>query len=111
MEKILVKEFYYYGKSDSGVLQDAHLIDDTAEARKNLLDDLDIEHHDVLLKSQYDDFVFQGADSLLVPNDGGDWDEPTSLQLVIYTKDELLTEAQYKYDSALHQIKEWFKEG
>ncbi len=106
MTKRLVRVYAYFGKNDGEEVRDEILIDDTPEVRKELFDDYSGYYNE-----DEADFLAGGCDSFYAENDGGDWDDPTSFQVVIYDKDELLADVKAKYEREVANIERLFEEG
>ncbi len=102
--KRLARVYAYFGKNDGEEVRDEFLIDDTPEVRKELFDDYSGYHNE-----DEKDFLACESDSFSAENDGGDWDDPTSFQVVIYDKEELLAEAKSKYEQEVANIEKHFE--
>lgn len=105
MTKRLVRVYAYFGKNDGEEVRDEFLIEDTLEVRKELFDD-----YSGFYNEDEVDFLAGESDSFYAVDDGGDWDDPTSFQVVIYDKDELLTEVKATYDREVANIERLFRE-
>ena len=105
MSNRLARVYAYYGKNDGEEVRDEMLIEDTAEVRKELFD-----NYSGFYNEDEKDFLAGESDSFYAENDGGDWDDPTSFQVVIYDKDELLAGAKAAYERELANIERLFKE-
>src|SRR5699024_7703068 len=106
MTKRLARVYAYYGKNDGEEVRDEMSIEDTAEVRKELFDDYSGYYNE-----DEKDFLAGDSDSFYAENDGGDWDEPTSFQVVIYDKDELLAKVKAEYEREVANIGHMFEEG
>lgn len=102
--KRLARVYAYYGKNDGEEVLDEILINDTLEIRKELFDDYSGYYNE-----DEKDFLAGESDSFYAENDGGDWDDPTSFQVVIYDKEELLAKAKSKYEQEVANIDKHFE--
>lgn len=105
MNKRLARIYAYYGKNDGEEIRDEFLIEDTKEVRKELFDDYSGYYNE-----GEDAFLNGGSDSFYAENDDGGWDDPTSFQVIIYDKDELLFDVKANYEREIANIERMFKE-
>src|SRR5699024_8699184 len=109
MTKRLFRIYVSYGKGDGEELSDQFVLEDTAENREELIEDENVSSYYVL--DNIDDFISGKIDYLNIMLDGGDWDDPTGMAIVVYDKDDLINEEKARHKREMSEIERLFKEG
>ena len=108
MTKRLFKILFSYGKGDGERLSEQFVMGDTAENREELIEDEDVRSYYVL--ENIDNFISGKIDYLNIMLDGGDWDDPTGMAIVVYDKDDLINEEKARHERELASIERLFEE-
>ena len=101
MEKVLVEVYGTYGKGDGEQLLENYVENDTKELRGEIVDEyfgLDLIFGDT------DGFINGKDNSIGFLNDGGDWDDPTGIDVVITTYAEKKDEIEERYRSSIKRL-------
>lgn len=108
MTKRLFRIYVSYGKGDGEEVSDQFVLEDTAENREELIEDENVSSHYVL--ENIDDFISGKIDYLNIMLDGGDWDDPTGMAIVVYDKDDLINEEKARHKREMSEIERLFEE-
>lgn len=106
MEKVLVEIYVTYGKGDGDVLLDSFVREDGEELRKSLIDEWGTD-----ISMYGDEDLFIGGDESYISygRDGGDWDDPTGVDVVISAYSEKKDEIESRYRRDLDALKKQFE--
>jgi|SRR5690625_1433560 len=103
-EKVLAEVYFTYGKGDGEELSERFVIEDTPEARRDLLDGV---YYDDTYENE-DDFANGKSNVFSFERHGGDWDEPTGGYIAVSTKDDLISEIKDKAEKEIDRINDLF---
>lgn len=104
-EKLLVSEYVTYAKGDGEELRDRYTIENTSEARKELLDDI---YYDDAYDSEKD-FINGEIDSFQYNSYGGDWDDPTGGFITVETKEQVIKRIEDFMEREKNSIDAYFR--
>lgn len=107
MTKRLVRIYVSYGKGDGNEVSDQYVIEDTKENREELYEN-EIHSFCEILESK-DDFLNGKIDCLNVILDGGDWDDPTGMAIILFDKDEMIADINSERDSEIANVERLFE--
>lgn len=107
MEKVLVEIYFTYGKRDGEELGESYVETDSRELREEVLEywassSLDIE-------GDVESFKEGSVNSLYVDRSGGDWDEPTGVEIVLTTYSQKREEIEIDYGRKIDKLNRQFK--
>ena len=106
MEKVLVEVFFTYGKRDGRELGDSFVETDSRETREAVLEDW--ASNSLYIDGDVESFKEGSVYSLFVCRDGGDWDEPTGVEIVLTTYSQKREEIELEYNKELEKLHRQF---
>lgn len=101
---VLVEVYNIYGKNDSNTLIHSEVMEDTLEERKLLVDEYCWDDYNWDLN----DFLAGKGNQVTSFLYGGDWDDPTSREIIITTYEEKRERIQKVYDEGMAKLNEQF---
>lgn len=107
MGKVLVEVFFTYGKGDGRELGVSYVETDSREIREGVLDEW--ASNSLYIDGDVESFKEGSVDSLYVDRDGGDWDDPTGVEIVLTSYSQKREEIERKYNSDLEKLNRQFK--
>lgn len=107
MGKVLVEIFFTYGKRDGEELGESYVETDSKETREEVLEDW--ASNSFYIDGDVESFKEGSLDSLYVARDGGDWDEPTGVYIVLTSYVQKKAELARKYNADLAKLNRQFK--
>ena len=107
MEKVLVEIFFTYGKGDGEELGENFVETDSKELREGVLEEW--ASNSSYIEGDVESFKEGFVNSLYVERDGGDWDEPTGVGIVITTYSQKREEIELDYGRKIEKLNRQFK--
>ena len=107
MEKVLVEIYFTYGKRDGGELVESFVETDSRELREGVLEEW--ASNSLYIEGNVESFKEGFVNSLYVERDGGDWDEPTGVSIVLTSYSQKREEIERKYNTDLEKLNRQFK--
>lgn len=107
MEKVLVEIFFTYGKRDGEELAESYVETDSRETREEVLEYW--ASNSMYIDGDIESFKEGSVDSLYVDRDGGDWDEPTGVTIVLTSHSQKREEIERKYNTDIDRLNRQFK--
>lgn len=107
MGKVLVEIFFTYGKRDGEELGENFVETDSKELREGVLEEW--ASNGMYLDSEVESFKEGSVNSLYVDRDGGDWDDPTGVYIVLTSYSQKKAELERKYNADLAKLNRQFK--
>ena len=105
VEKLIAEIYYTYGKGDGEELSERIVIEDTPEARSDLLDEI---YYNETNDSE-DDFINGKSDDFYFERHGGGWDEPTGGYIQLQSKSDLIREIRTRAEREIERVESLFK--
>ena len=107
MEKVLVEVFFTYGKRDGRELIESYVETDSRETREQVLEEW--ASNSLYIDGDVESFKEGSENSLHVDRDGGDWDEPTGVGIVLTTYSQKREEIEVDYGRKIEKLNRQFK--
>ena len=107
MEKVLVEIFFTYGKGDGEELAESYVETDSRETREQVLEEW--ASNSLYIDGNVESFKEGSENSLYVERDGGDWDEPTGVGIVLTTYSQKREEIEVDYGRKIEKLNRQFK--
>ena len=107
MEKVLVEIYFTYGKRDGGELVESFVETDSRELREGVLEEW--ASNSSYIEGDVESFKEGFVNSLYVERDGGDWDEPTGVGIVLTTYSQKREEIEVDYGRKIEKLNRQFK--
>lgn len=107
MEKVLVEVYLTYGKRDGEELAESYVETDSRETREQVLEEW--ASNRLYIDGDVESFKEGSENSLHVDRDGGDWDEPTGVSIVLTSYSQKREEIERKYNADLEKLNRQFK--
>ena len=107
MKKVLVEIYFTYGKRDGEELGESYVKTDSKELREGVLEEW--ASNSSYIEGDVESFKEGFVDSLFVERDGGDWDEPTGVGIVITTYSQKREEIEIDYGRKIEKLNRQFK--
>lgn len=106
MEKVLIEIYVTYGKRSGRELVERYVEEDSKDTRESVLEDWANGY--TYIYGNEDSFVEGKEDSLYIDRDGGDWDDPTGVEIVLTTYSKKMGEIESEYNSEISKINKFF---
>jgi len=106
MEKVLVEIFFTYGKRVGRELGENFVETDSKELREGVLEEW--ASNSLYIEGDVESFKEGFVDSLYIDRDGGDWDEPTGVEIVLTTYSQKREEIEREYNKELEKLHRQF---
>jgi len=107
MGKVLVEIFFTYGKRDGEELGEDFVETDSRELREGVLEEW--ASNSLYIDGDVESFKKGSVDSLYVDRDGGDWDDPTGVEIVLTSYSQKREEIEREYSANLEKLNRQFK--
>ena len=107
MEKVLVEIFFTYGKRDGEELGENFVETDSRELREGVLEEW--ASGSLCIDGDVEAFKEGSLNRLYADRDGGDWDEPTGVYIVLSSYIQKKAELARKYNADLAKLNRQFK--
>jgi len=107
MEKVLVEVFFTYGKRDGEELGESYVEDDSKETREEVFENWSNGAFNI--DGDVESFKEGSIDSLFIDRDGGDWDEPTGVEIVLTSYSQKREEIEIEYGRKIEKLHRQFK--
>lgn len=107
MAKKLFQIYNFYGKYSGEELRDSVVLEDTRENREDLFDE-HLSYSDFSERDK-ENFLSGKADYFSGDLSGGDWDDPTGVEVAVLSKEEAINRANKAYQKELNKIENLFK--
>lgn len=104
-EKLLVSEYVFYGKGDGERFRGMYIIDDTSEAREELIESI---YYDDAYDSE-EDFIDGEINTFSYGKHGGDWDDPTGGYITVSTKEDAINIIRERAEDEINRIEQLFE--
>lgn len=101
--KVLIEHYMAYGKNDSEILIDEYVVEDSRQAREDILNEL---YYDDCFGEE--NFVNGKINRVFYEKQGNDWHKPISGYFQVYTYESKLEVLQKQFDSDLAYLKSQF---
>lgn len=102
--KAIADIYYTYGKGDGAELSGRIIIDNTAEGRTEVFDEI---YYDGSYDSK-EDFINGEINVFSFDNYHFDWDDPTGGYIEVNTKEELINAARMKAENEIREVEYLF---
>lgn len=106
MEKVLVEVYLTYGKRDGRELGESYVDTDSKETREEVLECWAFSGS--YIDGDAESFKEGSVDSLYIDRDGGDWDEPTGVEIVLTSYSQKREEIERDYNADLEKLHRQF---
>ena len=107
MRKVLVEVFFTYGKGDGRELGESFVETDSREIREGVLEEW--ASNSFYIDGDVEAFKEGTEDWLHIDRDGGDWDEPTGVEIVLTSYSQKREEIEREYNANLEKLNRQFK--
>lgn len=106
MGKVLVEIYFTYGKRDGEELGENFVETDSKELREGVIEEW--ASYSSYIDGDVESFKEGSVDSLYIDRDGGDWDEPTGVEIVLTSYSQKREEIELEYNKELEKLHRQF---
>lgn len=106
VEKVYYEVTFTFGKNDGESIEESGIIDNTREAKEELIKEFSWEEDYDLNNNEA--FFTGERDYCYLENSGGDWDERTGTTIAIFTYDQKKSQLDYEHGKAVRKLNELF---